>query len=68
MSNTNLASEKNAKLINQRFKEIEKDLRDKNKEIETLQNHIAILNEKLDNQTKMIQNLWVKDMGRGSTA
>lgn len=63
----NLASELNAKLINQRFKELNEEnnrLRDNLKKMEL---SIATLNNKLDSQMQLYQQFFVKQYGTGST-
>lgn len=63
----NLASESNAAKINQRFKELEKDRQDQQKQIKVLTNEISNLRSLLNQQTSMIQKIWVQNLGSGPT-
>lgn len=63
----NLASEQNAKLINQRFKELEKEQRELRTTLQRLELTIATLNNKLDSQKDLYQQFFVKQYGTGPT-
>lgn len=62
----NLASEENAKRINQRFKELEAEIRDVREYAESLENVIGNLNQMIQKQTNMIQQVWVSKNGTGA--
>jgi len=64
---TNLASEVNAKIINQRFKELETENSEVREALKRMELTIATLNNKLDSQTEMYQKFFVQQYGTGST-
>jgi len=61
----NLASEENAKKINQRFKELEAEIRDVREYAQSLENMIGNLSQMIQKQTNMIQQVWVLKNGTG---
>ncbi len=63
----NLASEGNAKKINQRFKELEEDNRALVKQLKQMELTIQTLNNKLDSQMELYKDFFVKQYGTGST-
>lgn len=63
----NLASEQNAKLINQRFKELEKENRELRTAFKRVELTITTLNNKLDQQMGLYQQFFVKQYGTGPT-
>ena len=63
----NLASDLNAKLINQRFRELEADIRDLQDANKTMENQLGNMQNLINKQTDMIQKLWVNNNGTGST-
>ena len=67
MSNINLASESNAKKINQRFKELEEYIRQLEKNQRQMELTIQTLNNKLDSQMELYKDFFVKQYGTGST-
>jgi predicted nucleic acid-binding Zn-ribbon protein len=67
MSDVNLASEENAKRINQRFKEYELEVLELKKQIVQTSNTIATLNNKVDSMARLYQEFFVKQYGTGPT-
>lgn len=64
---TNLASEENAKKINQRFKELEQTIRDQADRMTMLEGTVGNMQNLINKQTDMIQKLWVNNNGTGAT-
>lgn len=63
----NLASDDNAKRINQRFKELETEILELKETIARLQNNQGNLQNLIEAQTRMIQQVWVNKNGTGGT-
>lgn len=61
----NLASEGNARKINQRFRELEAEIRELRANQQTLENAIGNANGLIQAQTNMIQQVWVARNGTG---
>jgi frataxin-like iron-binding protein CyaY len=61
-----LVAEGNIAKINQRFKELEDDIRDVRAYAQELENSIGNLNQMIQNQTNMIQQVWVAKNGTGA--
>ena len=64
---TNLASDVNAKIINQRFKELEAEILELKEAMTVLENTVGNMQNLINAQTQMIQNVWVQDKGTGGT-
>ncbi len=62
-----LASAGNAAKINQRFKELETEIRALRQSQKALENTVGNLNGMIQAQTNMIQQVWVDKLGTGST-
>lgn len=60
-------SDINAKIVNQRFKELEKEIVELKEQLAFMQGGLGNLQALIDAQTKMIQNVWVLQNGTGGT-
>lgn len=67
MSSVNLASEENAKKINQRFRELETEIREFRTAMKRMELTLATFDNKLNDQTDLYQQFFVKQYGTGST-
>lgn len=63
----NLASEGNAKKINQRFRELEDEIINLKKELTTMSNAVGNMQNLINKQTEMIQQVFVLKYGNGPT-
>lgn len=60
-------SDINAKIVNQRFKELETEILDLKERLSVAENNGANAINLIQAQTEMIQKVWVSKMGTGGT-